>query len=112
MASETLVLDQSLSEDARGFLDEMVDLQANLEDLIDVFTIPMTSCHLAPDAELVMALTRRMHQKVDELNRDVRGFMGLRQIRQGLLYLLSMFSAPTRDLTKSYEAITKGSREG
>lgn len=101
VAADTLVLDQSLSEDARGFLDEMVDLQGYIEDLIDVFLIPLTSCDLTPDPHLVMDLTRRMHQKVDELKVDVRGFMGLRQIRLGLLYLVSVFSEPTRDLTRA-----------
>lgn len=97
MAADTLVLDQSLSEDARGFLDDMVDLQGYIENLIDVFFIPLTSCDLTPDPRLVKDLTLRMHQKVDELNVDVRGFMGLRQIRLGLLYLVSVFSEPTRD---------------
>lgn len=101
VATESLVLDQSLSEDKRGFLSEMVDLQAYLEQLIEVFFVPMTSCDLTPDPLLVMDLARRMHQTVDELDRDVRGFMGLRQIRRGLLYLISIFSEPTRDTTRS-----------
>lgn len=108
MAAESLVLDQSLSEDALGFLDEMVDLQVRLEELIEVFFIPLTSCALTPDPQLVIELTRRMHKKVGELNRDVRGFTGLRQIRLGLLYFLSVFSETKGGGQGFSDAIEKG----
>lgn len=112
MAAETLVLDQSLSEDPWGFLDEMVDLQVDLENLIEVFLIPLTSCDLNPDTRLVMELTRRMHQMVEEVQRDVRGFCGLRQIRLGLLYLISVFSEPVRNSMQPRQATQQGRKDG
>ncbi|XP_045118135.1 uncharacterized protein LOC123508454 [Portunus trituberculatus] len=63
VASESLVLDQSLVNDDLGFLNEMVDLNSYLEELNEIFLIPMTSCHLTPDPSLSLNLTCRMHQK-------------------------------------------------
>lgn len=94
VASESLVLDQSLFKDELGFLDEMDDLNTQLEDLNEFFLIPMTSCDLTPDPSLVRNLTLRMHQMVDSDTKDIRGFQGLRQIRLGLCFLTDVFAEP------------------
>lgn len=83
VAVETLVLDQSLSNDELGFMDNMVTLQNFLEDLIVQFVYPLTYCHLVPHPQLVMMLSRRMHVRVDEDLRKLRGFCALRQIQLG-----------------------------
>ncbi|KAK8401728.1 hypothetical protein O3P69_001093 [Scylla paramamosain] len=94
VASESLVLDQSLVEDDLGFLNEMIDLNTQLEELNEIFLIPMTSCDLTPEPTLPLNLTRRMHQQVDSPSKDIRGFQGLRQIRLGLCFLIDVFSEP------------------
>lgn len=98
VASESLVLDQCLVNDDLGFLDEMVNLNTQVEELNEIFLIPMTSCDLTPEPSLALNLTRRMHQRVDSPLKDIRGFQGLRQIRLGLCFLIDVFSEPQQTL--------------
>ncbi|MPC68193.1 hypothetical protein E2C01_062390 [Portunus trituberculatus] len=59
----------------------MVDLNSYLEELNEIFLIPMTSCHLTPDPSLSLNLTCRMHQKVNSISKDIRGFQAIKRKR-------------------------------
>ncbi|KAK4294719.1 hypothetical protein Pmani_032666 [Petrolisthes manimaculis] len=92
VALETLVLDQSLYEAL--FMQEMVTLHDNLEDLAIELLTQLTSCNLTPDQHLVSDLTIRMYRGEAELQRDRRGFCTLRQTSLGLQYIMDAFSDP------------------
>lgn len=99
VAFETLFLEQSLYEDV--FLDEVAEIHATLEDLIDSLMITVRKCRLTPNQQLIQDLSRRLFKGVDSLVRDFQGFRVLRQTRLGLQYIIDVFSE-TQSPTKMF----------
>ncbi|KAG7165367.1 uncharacterized protein LOC121870555 [Homarus americanus] len=91
IAMEQVFLDQSLTEDI--FQENIDDVYRLLEGLTRVLTQGVEDCQAVADDTIVRQLASKIYTSTNTFLINQRGFRSLRQCRQGLQYIVDVFSS-------------------